>query len=298
VDAEFAKVLRSLAGSPEAEIRQAIEEYLQDPASFDQVAGRWLESAVDDDLLAALADPEKVGAAGKAAASTLSILDGGVLEELVCYVNRNLHLDRLRDVVDRASLDALDPWLKEALSRFLGEEMSLDGLEPIRKTLAFLDREAQSVFDSTLSALNQTYSAAFSAAYSRTGTNAALLDVCFDFSRDPGLSGLLACVIDGDWRTVLLESRAGVTLRKAVLSHGIRRQSHVEFNLPYLSGGIARIADSLSSMTVVEDGERVFVYEFRARDEIRARHKWRSIVSISGKLHAQAGDAVRVFASQ
>ena len=297
LDSEFARFLRSLADSTEAGIQQAIEEYLRDPASFETLAGRWLESAVDDDLLTVISDRDKIRSVGKAAASTLAILDGNVLEELACHVNRNLHLDRVRQLLDRISLEAIDPWLKATLSRFLGENLSLEGLEQVRKTLAFLDREARSIFDSTLSALRETYSASFGAAYSSTATKSALLDVSFDFSRDPEVAGLLASVIDGDWRTVLLESRPGVTLRSAVLSHGIRRQSQVEINLPYFAGSVARLANSLSSMTVIEDGGRIFVYELGARDEIRARHKWRSNLSISGKVFAHAGDSLRTFAS-
>ncbi len=297
VGSEFARFLNSLAYSSEAEIQQAIEEYLRDPASFDTLAGRWLESAVDDDLLTVLTESEKARSVGKEAASTLAILDGNVLEELVCYVNRNLHLDRLRQAIDQASLEALDPWLKATLSRFLGETPSLEGLEQVRKTLAFLDREAQSIFDSTLSALNETYSASFGVAYSSARTKSALLDIDFDFSRDAGVAGLLASVIAGEWSTVLLEGHTGVTLRKALLSHGIRRQSHVEINLPYFAGAVARLANSLSSMTVVEDGGRIFVYELGARDEIQARHKWRSNLSMSGKVLARAGDSVRAFAS-
>jgi len=296
-DVNFAMALKSLAGSTDAEVRQAIEEHLQHPSFFDTITGRWLEAVVDEDLLTALANGEKAGAVGKAAASTLAILDGKVLEELVCYVNRRLHLDRVREVVDRTSLENLDPWLKEKLSRFLGETLSLEGLEQVRKTLEFLDRKSQSLFDSTLSALNETYSVSFGAAYSSASTKTALLDVSFDFSRDPDLAELLAGVIDGDWREVLLASHTGVTLRKAVITHGIRRQSDVEINLPYFACTVARMANALSSMTVVEDGGRIFVYELKARDEIKARHKWRSNLAISGKVVADAGDCVRVFAS-
>jgi len=103
----------------------------------------------------------------------------------------------VREAVDRLSLDGLDPWLKEKLSGFLGEELNLEGLEQVRKTLAFLDREAQGLFDSTLSVLNETYSISFGAAYSRAGTKTALLDICFDFSQGPDLADLLASVIDG-----------------------------------------------------------------------------------------------------
>jgi hypothetical protein len=296
-DAEFATTLSSLAGATEPQVQHVIEEHLRDPAFLDTTAGRWLESVVAQDLMTALADREKAGVVARAAASTLAILDGKVLEELIRYVNGKLHLDRVREMVDRASIEGLDPWLKERLSGFLGESLSLEGLEHVRKTLAFLDREAQGLFDSTLAALNETYSISFGAAYSCAGTKTALLDICLDFSQGADLADLLARVIDGDWRAVLLTSQDGVTLRKAVLTHGIRRQSHVEINLPFFTGAAERVANTLSSMTVVEDGGRLFVYEIGARDEVKARHRWRSSLAISGKVVAGAGDSVRVFTS-
>jgi len=85
---------------------------------------------------------------------------------------------------------------------------------------------------------------------------------------------------------VLLTNHRGLALRKAVLTHGIRRQSSVEINLPFFAGGAARITNALSSMTVVEDGGRLFVYELGARDEVKARHQWRSNLAISGKVFA------------
>ena len=294
---DFAAALRALTGPIETEVRQVIEESLRYPAFFDTTAGRWLESVVDGDLLTALADDDTTGAVRKAAASTLAIFEGKVFEELVCYVDRKLHLDRVREVIDGASLESLDLWLKEKLTRFLGEKLCLEGLDQIRKTLEFLDREAQDLFDSALSALNETYSVSFAAAYSSASTQTALLDLCFDFSRAPDLAGLLACVIDGDWRAVLLTSRPGITLRKAVLTHGIRRQSNVEINLPYFTGSVARMTNALARMTVVEEGGRLFVFELGARDEIRAQHRWRSNMAISGKVVADAGESVRIFAT-
>jgi len=293
---EFRAVLHSLAGSSETEIGQVIEDHLENPAFLDTVAGRWLESVVDGDLLAALADEEEISAVGRAAASTLAILDGNVLAELAGYSNRSLCLDRVREVVDLAALESLEPWLREKLSRFLGEKLNLQGLDPIRKTIGFFETEAQRLFGSALEALTDTYSVSFEAAYSSSDTKTALLDICFDFSRSPDLTDLLGSVIDGDWRSVLLTSRPGISLRKALLTHAIRRQSKVELNLPYYTASVSRMSNTLARMEVVEEDGRVFAYDLGARDEIKAQHKWRSNLAISGKVFADAGGSVRVFA--
>jgi hypothetical protein len=295
-DPEFRAVLQSLAGASDAEIGRTIEESLQNPAFLDTIAGRWLESAVDGDLLAAFEGGEIAGAVGRAAASTVTILDGKVLAELAGYSNRSLCLDRVREVVDLASLESLEPWLKEKLSRFLGEKLSLEGLDPIHRTIAFFEGEAQRIFESALDALTDTYSVSFEAAYSRSDTKTALLDVCFDFSRTPDLTDLLKNVIEGDWGSVLLTTRPGTSLRKAMLTHAVKRQSKVEINLPYFTTSVSRMANVLARMDVVEQDGRVFAYELGARDEIKAQHRWRSNLAISGKVIADAGGSVRIFA--
>ncbi len=295
---EFEAFLRALASPDDTRIRRELEDALAGVDFFDTPAGRWLESVVTEDLLAALTDTGCFKAVREAAATTLALLDGEVLEDLVRFADENLSIGQVRAAVDLATLDKLEPWLKKILAEFLDGKPGVRGLEQIRKTLAFIHGQANQLYEAALKALHRKYEFSLAWAYSRATTKTAMLDVGFDLGRDPTLADSLASVINGDWETVLLTARAGIRLKKAVLTHGIRRRSHLEVTLPYLSGSIGRITDSLARMTVAEDGGRLLVYELEARDEVGARRKWLSHIAITSRIVACIGPAVRVFATR
>jgi hypothetical protein len=121
------------------------------------------------------------------------------------------------------------------------------------------------------------------------------VDATFDFAKDPGLGIFLSAAFNGDMNDLLVETRAGVTLRQAVLTHGQKRQSHVSLVLPYFESTIDHINESLATMQVVEDNGRLFAFELNASDEIRAKNKFSSSLAITGKMNVGAGTKVRSF---
>ncbi|MGH9800766.1 MAG: hypothetical protein ACRD82_10410, partial [Blastocatellia bacterium] len=125
----------------------------------------------------------------------------------------------------------------------------------------------QEYFAAARKALAQTYKFSFAATYQKNTTNNALLDMEFDFAQ-AGVGDLLAAALDGNFDLVLTEAHPGVKLNMATLSHEIKRQSHVEINLPHFSSATDHFNTSLAQVTAHDDGGRILVYELTAEDKV------------------------------
>jgi hypothetical protein len=167
-----------------------------------------------------------------AAKKAVAVLDGKVLEELAAFVNEKLRIDLVRDIVDKASLDNLETWLKAKLTAFLGKELDLGGLKEVQKTLHFLDTKAVELYKAAREALNKTWTASVVYNYSSATTKTALLDISFDFNANPGLGDALINVINGNWNSTLLGRPAGDNQPGCSYSRSQASKS-LELTLPY-----------------------------------------------------------------
>jgi len=291
----FESVLRALAdrGSDDA-LKTLLGGVLSDVAFFRTPLGKWLESVTAGSVLAAT-NAAQIPKIRQAAVHTLAILDGKVLDELIQHVNEKLNIKRVENVFNQLQFENLEPWLKEKLTDFLGRQVDLSELDQVRKTLHALREKADDIYTAALKALTHTYRASIAVTYARATTRTALVDASFDFVKDPGLGTFLSAAINGNMNDLLAETRTGVTLREAVLTHGQKRQSHISLVLPYFESTLDHINRSLATLRVVEDNGRLFAFELDASDEIRAKNKFSSSLAITGKISMGAGTKVRCF---
>ena len=289
--------LKQSNGLDDAGLKTLIETELGKAGFATGPIGKWLETVTSNEVLSLIESTPLLGKVRDAAAAVLDIANGKVLDNLVKYVDEKLHVSDAEKVINEADFANLDPWLKDKLAKFLGKDtLLLADLDKIRASARAIRTKAGDLYKEAVKALNSTYTAAFHYTYSSTTTSTALVDVSFDFARDPGVAAFLKAAIRGDFKDLLLSDSPAIALKAAALTHGVKRQSHVQVVLPYYSATIDHINDSLASMNVVEDKGRLFVYDLTAQDSVIRANKWASSLTITGKLNAPAG--VRNFVTE
>ena len=279
-----------------------IERLLGHVDFFKTPFGKWLESAALGPVLAVVSDTAQYGRVQQMARQTLSVLDGGPLEATLLNLQRELAqrigLTRVQQIVDQATFDAADEWLKARLSSFLGRTIDLDSVLEIRSAIHRLLSLRETFFDRARTALTKKYQFELLGAYQRATTTTALVDVLFDYDM-PGASAtqltkLARAAIDGDFEQVLVQDIAGVVLKQAVLTHGLKRQTHLEVTMPFERVEMDHVNSSLAKMEAIQSERgRVLIYDLHADDLVTARGKFSSRLSVHG--HFVRESRVRVF---
>lgn len=291
--ADFETVLRGLATGQNDDIKALVVQALSDVEFFRSPTGQWLESIITGNLLGAALNAKALQDVRTGAQQVLKVLDGGVVTELVHFVDTKLKIDQVKNIVNQAQFANLEPWLTDRLTKFLGKTFDFTQVEQVRKVLFTLDQRAQELYTQALKALTNTYGASLAFTYSSATTKTALVDVTLDFQQNPGLGSVLRDAINGNFNELLLTPLPGVTLTQARLTHGIERRSHLELNLPHFNATVDKLTNSLAS--VQEDAGRLLVYELNADDTMVARRKWQGTVSMTAKIAVQAGSQVNLF---
>ena len=278
----------------DAGLKSEIETELGKVGFSSNPIGKFLEAVTAHEVLSVLNSTPLLGKVREAAQTVLDIANGKVLDRLVLFVDEKLHIPDVEKIVSEADFNNLEPWLKAKLAKFIGKDEALfTDLDKIRKSVRAVRDKASELYEQGIKALNSTYTAAFHYTYASSTTSTALVDVNFDFVKDPSVGAFMKMAIQGDFKDILLANSPGISMKSAMLTHGVKRQSHVQFTLPYFSDTIDHINDSLATMKVVEDKGRLFVYDVAAKDSVIRAHKWASNLTITGKVSAAAG--VRTF---
>jgi hypothetical protein len=295
--AEVLDFLNQTNGLDDAGLQTLIETELGKVGFTSSPIGTLIESVTSGDVLTLLNSSPLLAEVRTAATTALSILNGQVLSNLVQFVGQKLDISEVDKIVSEADFDSLDPWLKAKLAKFLGEQTVLfTDLDTIRATLKAIRDKAGDLYQQAVKALNNTYTAAFHYTYSKSTTSTALVDVSFDFVKDPAVGAFMKIAIQGDFTDLLTVNSPGMALKSGTLTHGVKRQSHVQIVLPYFSDTIDHINTALASVNLVEDKGRL--YALQATDTLVRAHKWASDLTITGKLSAGAGVNIFVTGQQ
>lgn len=299
--ARVRELVGKIAGADDESIRAEVAGLLKGVDFFDTPEGKWLESVAAGALLPLLTDSREFGRLKEAAAKTKALLDGGALEEtlgrLQEYINRKLHLSEVEKVVREADLDQLDEWLKARLTKFLGEEVDFTRVKELQKAISTVRDKGQEFYRAGLKALTDKYTFEFAATYQKTTTRTALFDIDFDFAAQ-GVGASLREAIDGKFDGLLVEERPGVTLNAAELTHGVKRQTHVELTLPFFGKSeMDHFNNSLARVKATNDNGRVLAYELDAEDIVVKKNQRNSTVTLAGFFPLRPGDDVQVFST-
>lgn len=261
---------------------------------FENPIGKWLTSAAQREVLSLLAnlDDEREKLVNHAK-TTLEFLNGGkledVLKKLQGWINEKIGLDKIEKVLGTK----IDKWLEKRLSEFLGKIPAIQELDEIRRAIENIRKQWDAFYKKGYEALMQKYNFDLTYSFQNSTTREALIDLSIDFAK-PDAERYLAEALDGNFERLLVEQLDGVTLNSAVLTHGIKRSSHLEIDSPFYKMGLDQINESMASAKGVDTADgRLWVFNLKAFD-MKRRKKTLSKLSISAQLTARSGN-VRVF---
>jgi hypothetical protein len=282
--------------------RPEIERLLGHVDFFKTPFGRWLESAALGPVLGAVSDTRQYARVQELAKQTLGVLDGRLIETTLVNLQRELtqrlSLDRIEQIVDETTFQQADEWLKARLSAFLGRTVDFTSISEIRAAIHKLLSLRQTFFEQARTALTRKYEFQVIGSYQQATTRTALVDVVFDFdaagASSTQLTRLAAAAVDGDLEQILVQDITGVLLKQAVLTHGIRRQTHLEVTMPFLRVEMDHINSSLAKVEAVQSERgRILLYDLHADDLLTAKGRFSSRFAVQGRFAQSAG--VRVF---
>ena len=238
---------------------EAVRESIETDASFAfSTAALWTEAEAGS-LLAATLDPvrfqkllQAAGAAGALLADQ-SLL--GVLGQLKQQAATHL-------------TDSSDEWVRKQLSNSVG----VDSARRVRDAIC---QQLGAALGSKLTAeLRWTYDLA--------DQSSALIDASFDFTAEGQRAYQDA--LAGRWSRVLGPPSEHVRVRQGMLTHGLRREAHLELHLPFLERKQWNTRlEALAKVEVAagEDG-RLLVYEVDAADRISHEGMYQSALMLGG----------------
>ncbi len=286
---QLRRTIDALAGADDSAVADFVRDTIGRVDYFNRPAGRWLAAVAANRLVDVLANREEFQAVRAASKVAKDLLDGGVINHLVQYVNERLSLDAIRN----ADLQTMDKGLKRKLGEFLGGPVDALKLEEIRSAIDELLKKGGRLYAEGVKVLNRTYGFSVAYSYQKASTKTALIDAVVDLDKNQRMASVLREAIDGEFRK-LLTTTSGVTLREAVLTHHIERRSHLQLTIPHLDFSSGRLDAAFARMEVREDNGRLFLYELQAESEFE-RRRWKSSLAASLDLAAGRESGLRRF---
>ena len=286
--ADFKTFLTALA-NPDPQARaQALAQALSQTVFGDSAKGQWLEAIADQGLLAL---SNNLGQVQGLASKTLNILNGGVIKNIQDFINQRLDLGQIQTAIQQNNFAAVDEWLIKRLSDFLDQEIAdIPALKQIQTAIHTILTKAPDYYAKAIQALNNKYSLNFAATYQRNTSDTALLDVNFDMTVPAAADLLHQVLANAQLDKLLVSDVAGVTLNQASLSHEIKCNTDVQFNLPFFDSNVQHITDSVVNLTAEHDSGRVLLsYQLDASNTVRSQSRYQSQLSIMGKLEVVNG---------
>ena len=299
---ELRAQLKRVATSDLTTFKPDLEKLLAHVDFFKTPFGKFVESAALTGALNFASDRAEYAKVQEIAKKTLAVLDGSLLEgtlvRLQKELGQRLGLDKLERIVDQATFEAADEWLKARLSAFLGKKVDFEQVQKIRVAINRLLKLQEKFYDQARTALTRKYEFEMLATYQQATTKTALLDAVFDYDAADAadLDPLVVSAIDGNFDQIFLRSMPGVLLRQAVLTHQIKRQTHIELSMPFAKAEMDHVNTSLAQADAIDSERgRIVVYDLHAEDLKTAKGKFSSRLTVHGRF---VQGAARVFDEQ
>ena len=283
-------------------IADVITDKLRQVEFFETPIGKWLTTMAEKGILSLLANvSEEQARLAEIAQKTLALLDGSLVEDtlrkLQTWIEEKLGLDKIIAVVNEANFREMDAWLKKRLADFLGKSPVFAELEKIKDAINKLRAKAEEFYAKGFQALTDKYQAEFHYSFQKTTTRTALIDATFDFSADAvSAAKFFKQALNGNFNEILAQQLPGVILNKGVLTHEIKRRTHIEVSLPYFKSTMDHINQSFAEGEAVDavDG-RLWVFNLKASDVV-SRKNILSKLSVAMQLTRKPG--IRQFSQE
>lgn len=269
--------LQTVAGTSPDQLRSLILERLQTASTAPSIEVLWLESIAADSVLSLVQNSALLQTAQMLAQASLGVLDSEPLDLLAQWLNTRFDIAKIRNL----SLDQIDQWLKDKLSKLLGIVIDELHLEDVRKAIDSILNKADSIYAAALKAAQQKYEFDLAATYQSSTERTLLFDGIFDFDANPGLSDVLKQCINGDLTRVLTTPIDGVVLQQAALSHGIRKQSQLALTLPFMKLKTGSLTESLAQLQVSAEGSRIAL---SSSNQVYREGEWTSRLALTANV--------------
>ena len=183
------------------------------------------------------------------------------------------------------------------MSDFLGKTIAFRELEKIKTAVNGLRANARKFYEQGFEALTDQYKAELHASFQKSTSRTALLDVTFDFAANAAnAKAQLEKALNGEFSEILAKQIPGVQLNKGVLTHGIKRNTHLEVKLPYFSSILDHINKSIVEGNVVDAADgRLWVFTLEAEDTVKKKN---SISKLSVALELTKNAGIRQFSKE
>ena len=269
---EIGKVAGEIANAQDVpEAQQVIRKLLDDTGVFRGAGMQWLESLAPEGVMALVREVEKIPQVKTAATVVNQFLSEKGLEDLLGKLQKELEARTGLGAIDALTKDnfaGADKLLMTKLTAFLAKQPVFQEVDALRKKIHELMGKAQPFYEKALKAIGQQYNLQFNAAWERTTTGTALMDVKFDDPAPDNPAGqALKKAIAGDFADILAKVVPGVTLAHAALSHGVKRTASASLTLPLIEARGDWINESLAKYDAMDvDNGRIVAYDLNAQD--------------------------------
>ena len=247
---------------------------------------RWAESVIEGPVTTALANSTAFKKLVSAADTTSQILDGKLLQQslqnLQKFIEAKIDWTTIQSLADGNLPANFDPWLKSRLAAFLdkpqGQIIATD-IQKLRTAINTILTTLNSKYGEFVKAIGQKYTASFNASYERSTTKDSLLDADFtlnlaDGTPDINSRNLMRNALSGKF-DCLYKPTADLHVRRASMTLGLQRHTHVEVSLPYLTSTWDHITDATSGWATNGSGQ-IVAFTFNANDEDKSTLSRRS----------------------
>jgi hypothetical protein len=289
-------------GEDPTALSELIEEQLRDIEFFTKPFGKWLSAYSTEGAVSLLANLQKKTESRKIAGiakKTIGFIDGSELAKQLKRLQEEIDEKLNLKVIEELDVDKWHAWLIERLKKFLGVKQISDELEKVKKAINETRKRADDFYKMGYAALTKKYSFDFHYAFQKTTGNSALIDVTLDFSEgnQAEAAEFLKQILGGDFKTVLTTTETNcLKLNQAVLTHEIKRNTHLGVNVPYFTVTMDHITNSVAQGKFVDSADgKLWVYNLQAEDIVKKR-KSLSRLAINVELTEKAG--IRKFSEE
>lgn len=291
-EGRFTGFLRALTATNPQDRARALADAIQRASFGDSVEGKFLGAASEFGLLVAA---PQIQAIEVLARQTLTAVEYGALGRLIRFVRERLNLSQFTGANTQSEFDAIDGWLIRLMSNFFGKTLALDDLDDVRKAIHLAATAHKKVYAKAVEALSHRFSAELAVNYRKATSRTALLDITFDLSKPKAEKAWRDVVDDSLYDNVFAGPIDGVTVHQGVLTHGIKRESSVQVQLPFFNKKVEHINDTLARLEHLDaeaNGGRVLVYHVEARDTVRDQERFLSELSLMGGFRLDSGNVI------
>ncbi len=286
-------ILKQIDGASEDNLKALLAKQLGDIPFLQSPAGQFIDKLAVEGLFAALNNDGLLADLQKAARLALGVLDGSdvqnTLNALQDEIGSRLKLSQIEDAVNSADLNKLDAWFRARLEKFLEQDLAgpdgLKALQTLRDNIRKIRDAMPDLYRKALAALHRNYTFSLNAAYKKTHTSQALVDLEFDFGApNSEAAEMLRLALQGRFDDVLTGTKPGVTIREAALTYAIHKDTSVALALPFFNRTETHSNDALVTMSnPKESGGRLF-FQLKAQDLVTVKNEFSASLTISMNL--------------